>query len=117
MVETEFLLQLLVRLLADPTRLDGAGERLEWRIDGQVRDIVLALAIGAAFSDQPGLLTRQVLAAHVSNALRRPVGDTHPHGSETCRQTAFRAAAPAGHILPMRCGRYSDGCSAAPALR
>jgi hypothetical protein len=29
-VETEFFLQLLMRLFADPTRLDGTGQLLEW---------------------------------------------------------------------------------------
>ena len=33
-VETEFFLQLLMRLLADPACLDGTCERLDWRIGG-----------------------------------------------------------------------------------
>lgn len=37
MVEPEFLLELLMRLFADPTRLDGAGDALDWRVGGQVR--------------------------------------------------------------------------------
>ena len=36
MVETEFLLELLMRLFTDPSCLDGRGERLELRIGRQV---------------------------------------------------------------------------------
>ena len=35
-VEAEFLLELLMRLLADPTRLDGRGERLQIGVGGEV---------------------------------------------------------------------------------
>jgi hypothetical protein len=38
-VETEFLLHLLVRLLADPTRLDQPDETIERRVGGQVGEM------------------------------------------------------------------------------
>ena len=94
-IETEFFLQLLMRLLADPPRLDGAGERLEARAGGQVREVIFALSAGATFADQPCLVAGHVLAAHVADALPRPVGDPHPHSGEACRQSTFCAAAPA----------------------
>ena len=47
MVEAEFFLELLVRLLADPARLDRRGQRLEAGFRRQVREIVFLLAGGA----------------------------------------------------------------------
>jgi hypothetical protein len=61
-VVAEFFLELLMRLFADPPRLDGTGQLLDRRAGGQVREVVLALARRAMFAD---LLTRQVLGAHV----------------------------------------------------
>lgn len=54
MVEAKLFLELLVCLLADPARLDGAGEIPDRRICGQVREIIFALAAGAMIADQPG---------------------------------------------------------------
>src|SRR5580700_8413828 len=56
---SEFFLELLVGLLADPSRLDRGGERLEVGVGRQVGKIVFALARGATLADQPGLLARQ----------------------------------------------------------
>jgi len=42
-VEPEFLLQLLVPLLAYPAGLDGGREPLERRVGWQVREVVLPL--------------------------------------------------------------------------
>src|SRR5215210_9558827 len=42
-IEPEFFLELLVRLLAHPARLDERGELLERRVRRQVREVVLAL--------------------------------------------------------------------------
>src|ERR1700735_2715740 len=81
-------------LLTNPPRLDGTGEHLESRVDGQVREVVFALSAGATFADQPGLFAGHVLAAHVANALPRPVSDPYPHSREACRQSTFCAAAP-----------------------
>jgi len=55
MVEAEFLLELLVSLLADPARLDRRGQRLEIGVGWEVSEIVFLLAGGASFSDQPNL--------------------------------------------------------------
>ena len=43
-VEAKFFLKLLVGLLADPSRLDRGGERLEAGVGRQVGKIVFALA-------------------------------------------------------------------------
>src|SRR3954453_13609334 len=52
-VEAELLLELLVRLLAQPARLDGRRQLLEGRVRREVREVVLALARGPALADQP----------------------------------------------------------------
>ena len=86
-IETEFLFQLLMGLFTNPARLDGAGECFDRLVDGQVREVVFALSAGPTFSDQPGLVAGHVLAAHIANALRRPVCDPHPHSGEASRPT------------------------------
>src|ERR1700693_3966361 len=99
-IEAEFFLQLLVGLLADPARLDGAGQCLDRRFDWQGREIVFALPTGTTFADQPGLIAGHVLTTHVANALSRPVGDAHTHSGEARRQAPLGAAAP-GNRAPL----------------
>ena len=94
-IEPEFFLQLLVRLLTDPARLNGSGEHCDRCVDGQVGEVVFVLATGATFADQPGFVAGHMLATHVSNALWRPISDPHAHGGKACRQPPFRTAAPA----------------------
>ena len=54
-IETEFFLQLLVRLLANPSRLDGGrqGAQLSLRQSGE---IVFLLSRRPVFADEPNLL-------------------------------------------------------------
>src|ERR1700677_2513680 len=94
-VEAKFFLELLVGLLADPSRLDRGGERLEVGVGRQVGKIVFALARGAPLADQPGLLARHVLHALVMDALWRTIGDPHAYGGEGSRQRPFGSLAPA----------------------
>jgi len=58
--QPEFLFELLVRLLADPARLDGGGEAVQRCARPQVAEVALALIAAAPFADQPDLLARQV---------------------------------------------------------
>ena len=81
MVETELLLQLLVRLLANPLRLDGAGQDLQRRVGGQVGEIVFALA-------------GQMLASHVTDTLGRAVGHADAERCEAGGEPSLRAAPP-----------------------
>lgn len=74
-VEAQFLLHLLVGLLAHPACLDGGGELREGGSDRQVGQIVFALARRPPLAHQPGLLSRHVLLALVVDALGRPIGD------------------------------------------
>src|SRR3954453_16484699 len=52
-VEAQLLLELLVRLLAHPARLDGPRQLLQGRVRREVREIVRAPARGPALADQP----------------------------------------------------------------
>lgn len=59
MIEAEFLLHLLVALLADPARLDIGGQR---RVLGVVGQVIPALVRGPLLTDQPGGRARQTPA-------------------------------------------------------
>ena len=74
-VQTEFFLELLMCLFADPACFDGAGQLLDRRVGGQVREVVLAFAGRAMLAHEPDLLAWQVLSAHIMNTLRWPVAD------------------------------------------
>jgi len=50
-IKTQFFLQLLVRLLADPAGLDRRGERTKRGAGGVVRQVVLAFTGRAPFAD------------------------------------------------------------------
>src|SRR5689334_23964840 len=81
-VETELFLELLMRLFADPARLDGAGEHLERRLRRQIGEVVFALAIRAVLTDQPDFFTRHVLSPHIADALWRPVPASRRSGRQ-----------------------------------
>src|ERR1700690_355777 len=93
--EAKFFLELLVGLLADPSRLDRGGERLEAGVVRQVGNVIFALARGAALADQPGLFAWHVLHALVMDALWRTIGDPHPQGGEGGRQRSLGSFTPA----------------------
>src|SRR5687768_4752542 len=95
MVEAKLFLELLMGLLTDPARLDGARELLDWRVVGQVGEIIFALASGAVFADQPDLLPGQVLGAHRPDALRRSIRHPDPDGGETGGEPSLGPAPPA----------------------
>src|SRR3546814_145389 len=94
MVETEFFLELLMGLLADPARLDGAGDIPDRRICGQVREIIFALAAGAMLADQPCFFPGHVLRARGADALRRAVGDADAHDGKARAQASLRSPTP-----------------------
>lgn len=76
-IEAEFFLELLVRLLADPPCLDQGRQALDRRIGGQVREIVCLLAGRAALPNQPDFFVVQMLIAHVADVLGRTIGDAN----------------------------------------
>ena len=67
MVEAEFLLELLMRLLTDPPRLDRGGEPLERGLGRQVRQVVFLLSGRPALADEPDLVARHALHAIVEH--------------------------------------------------
>ena len=87
-VKPELFLELLMRLLADPARLDGTCKLLHRGVWGQVGQIAFALSGRAMFADQPDFLARQMLGSpfgeaqdrHVMDTLGRAVGHTHAQG-------------------------------------
>jgi hypothetical protein len=89
-VEAEFLLELLVRLLAHPTGLDGRCQLLERDVRRQVREMVLPLAGGPVLTDQPDLCTRWVPTVAELFAL----GRAHPQGRELGHQRPLGPAPP-----------------------
>ena len=57
-IETEFLLQLLMGLFANPTGFDGGCQAAQVRASGQACEIVFLLSRGALFTDEPSLAPR-----------------------------------------------------------
>src|SRR5579875_346260 len=88
--EPEFLLELLVRLLANPACLDGRGEPAQRRIRRQIAQIIFPLAAAAPLAHQPDLLAGQMAVAGTA----RPIGDPHAPGRETRGERPLAAAAP-----------------------
>ena len=107
-VEAEFLLQLLMRLLADPSRLDGSGQGGQIRPGWQVGKIVFLLSRHPVFADESGLVPRQMLLALVSDPLRWSVGDPHADRGEASLELSFRAGAPTD-VLPCGVGQHVFG--------
>ena len=82
-IETEFLFQLLVSLLANPSRLDGGRQGAQVRLRRQVCEIVFLLSRSPVFADEPSLVPGQMLLALVPDPLRWSVGDSHANRSKT----------------------------------
>jgi hypothetical protein len=102
-VEAEFILELLVRLLADRARLDQGGEGTQRGAGRQVGEVELPLTPCTPLADEPSLLAGHVLVALRADALRGPVGDAHAQRRKARREPALGAAAP-GDGPPRRAG-------------
>ena len=74
-VKANLLFELLMRLLADPARLDGGGQCAQVSLGRKVGEIVFLFAVVSLFADEPNFLARQMLLAFVPDPLRRPVGE------------------------------------------
>jgi len=55
-VETQFFFQLLVSLLANPSRLDGSRQGQQVGLRRQVGEIVFLLSRHPVFADKPSLI-------------------------------------------------------------
>jgi hypothetical protein len=65
-VEPEFLLQLLMSLLADPAGLDGGGEVAQSQRRRQAGEVVFRLSRGAVFTDEPRFVAGRCCCLHDS---------------------------------------------------
>ena len=109
-VEPKFLFQLLMGLLANPSRLDGGSQGTQVGVRWQVVEIVFLLSRHPVFADKPSLVPGQMLLALVPDPLWWSVGDPYLDSGETSLELSFRAGAPTDgapfgvgqHIL----GRY-----------
>ena len=71
-VEAELLLQLLMGLLTDPSRLDCGSQAGQIHPGGQVGKIVFLLSGHAVLADEPSLVAGKMLLTFVPYPLRRP---------------------------------------------
>src|SRR3977135_1387949 len=76
-VEAEFLFQLLMGLLANPSRLDGGGQGSQAGRSRQVGEIVFLLSRRPVVADKPGLVSRQMLLTLVPDPLRGAFSGRH----------------------------------------
>src|SRR5262249_10217721 len=93
-VEAELLLQLLMGLLTDPSRLDCGSQAAQIHPAGH-----------AVLANEPSLVAGKMLLTFVPYPLRRPVSDTHTDRSKPGFQPTFRAAAPT-HRSPLGTGQH-----------
>src|ERR1019366_10507773 len=118
-IEAEFFLHLLVRLLARPARVERCGDGFERGIGRVVGQVVLGLAVRSALADQPHLIAWTVsmtddgLAIGDADAQRAELGAEHALGATTPRDRPER-------VRPERCDDVAHtarlgGCSTAGA--
>jgi hypothetical protein len=100
-IEAQFFLELLMRLLANPARLDRAGESLDRGPAGQIGETVFACPIRAMLTHQPGLLTRHVLSPGRADPLRRTISNAHAHSRKAGYQPSLGSPAPTD-LSPLR---------------
>ncbi len=100
-VQAEFLFELLMGLLADPARLDGASQSSDRGVGRQVREIVFSFAIRAILTHQPGFLSRHVLGTGRTDSLGRAISNAYPHGGKAGCQTPLCSLAPT-ELPPLR---------------
>src|SRR6476661_9345340 len=89
-IETEFFFQLLVSLLANPSRLDGGRQGAQVRLRRQVGEIVFLLSRHPVFADEPSLVAWQMLLTLVPDPLRWSVGNTHADCGKTRLELPLR---------------------------
>src|SRR5256884_6207436 len=93
-IETEFFFQLLVSLLANPSRLDGSRQGAKVSLRRQVGEIVFLLPRHSVFADEPSLVPWQMLLALVPDPLRWSVGDPQADSSKQSLDISFRTGEP-----------------------
>lgn len=111
-IETKFLLELLVCLFTDPTGLDRSRERLERDIRRKVRDVILLLAGRAALADEPDFLARHALRAIIEHPVLVAICNPDAGCGEEAGQPSLDALPPAylfssANITSAETGRQS----------
>ena len=94
-IETEFLFQLLVSLLANPSRLDGRRQGAQGGVRRQVGEIIFLLPRPPMLADEPSLVARQMLLALVPYPPPWAVGDPHADSGEASLELSLCSDAPA----------------------
>ena len=107
-IETEFFLQLLMRLFANPAGLDGGCQEVQVRPGGQVSEIVFFLSRDTLFANEPGLVPRQMLLTLVPNPLWRTVSRANADRGKSRLQLALCSDPPA-QGSPLDVGQYVFG--------
>ena len=108
MVETEFLLELLMRLLTDPPRLDCGGEPCERGIGRQVRHIVFLLPGRSPLANEPDLVARHAWHAIVEHPVLMAIRNADAASCKGACQPTSGAASPAD-LLPFLIGQHRIG--------
>ena len=93
-IEAELFFQLLVSLLANPSRFDGSRQGVQVGARRQVGEIVFLLPRYPVFTDEPDLFAGQMLLTFVLDPLRWSVGDSHADCGKTSLELAFGAGTP-----------------------
>src|SRR5215470_19706129 len=104
-VETEFLLQLLMGLLTDPSRFDCGSQAAQVHLSRQVGKIVFLLSGRAVLADEPSLVPWKMLLTLIPYSLGRSIGGAHTDSSKSGSQPTFRPAAPT-HRSPFGIGQH-----------
>ena len=107
-VEAEFLLHLLMRLLANPSCLYGGGQSAQIGRGRQIGEVVLLLSRRPVFADEPSLIPWEMLLTLVTDPLRWSVGDPHTDGGKASFELAFGPGTPA-HRFPLGIGEHIFG--------
>ena len=95
MVEAELFLELLVRLLTDPSGFDRGCEHLKAGISRQVRHIVFLFASRPAFADEPDLVAWHALHTIIEHSVLMAIRNADTVGCEETCQPTFGAPPPA----------------------
>src|ERR1700704_4361843 len=98
-----------MRLLTNPSSLDGGGQGAQAGRSRQVGEIVFLLSRRPVFADKPGLVSRQMLLTLVPDPLRWSVGRAHTHSRKAGFELSLRAGAPAD-VLPLGISEHIFGC-------
>ncbi len=99
-IETEFFFQLLMGLLANPSRLDGSRRGAQVGHRRQIGEIVFSLSGRTVFADEPSMLLPLV-----PDPLRWSVGEPHADRSKTGLELSLGAGTPTNSV-PLGMGQH-----------